>query len=101
MITAICLMNMYYTEWIYKWVSYVQSGLYTNGLWPISMFETMLEKLSIFHFWGCPTYVMKKKFQKLGVKFSNWDPESLIGMSKGFTNMELTQVGLVMKLLNS
>ena len=57
------------------------------------------ENLSNCHFWGCPTCVLEPKFQKPGVNITKWAPRSRRGVDMGFSKINSTQVGLVLKLL--
>ena len=92
-------MAMYYAVWVYNQIPYMQSGLSAIEIWSRSRFEPVSETLSNCHVWGCPTYVLAPKLQKLGVKIPKWAPRSHRGVNMGFSKMHSTQVGLFLNLL--
>ena len=61
MSTDIWPMAMDYAVWVYNRTPDMQSGLSAIEIWSRSRFEPVLETLSNFHVWGCPTYVLEPK----------------------------------------
>ena len=74
--TYIWPMEMDYAVWVYNRTPDMKYGLSAIEIWSRSRFEPVAETLSNFHVWGCPTYVLKPKLQKPGVKIPKWDTRS-------------------------
>ena len=97
--TDIWPIAMDYAVWVYNRTPYMQSGLSAIEIWSRSRFEPVSETLSNCHVWGCPTYVLEPNLQKPWVKIPKLAPRSRRGVNMGFSNMNSTQVGLVLNLL--
>ena len=96
--TDIWPMAMDYDVLVYNRTPDMQSGLSAIEIWSRSRFEPVLETLINCHIWGCPTYFLEPKLQKLGVNITKWYPMSRRGVNMGFSNTHSTQVGLVLNI---
>ena len=77
----------------------MQFGVSTIEIWSRLRFEPVLETLSNYNVWGCPTYILEPKLHKPGVNIPKWAPRSKKGFNMSFRKMHSTQVGLVLNLL--
>ena len=86
-------MEINYYVWYYNQIPDMQSGLPTIEIWSRLRFEPVSETINNCHVWGCPTYVLKPKLQKPGVKIPKWSSRIQRGVNMGFSKMHSTQVG--------
>ena len=90
---------MDYSVCVCNQICVIQSGLSPIEICPRSRLEPLPETISNFHVWGCPKYVLEQKFQKPRENIPKWYPRIQIGVNMGFSKMNLTQFGLVLKCL--
>ena len=98
--TDIWKMTMVYDVRVYNWIPDMQSGLSSSEILSRSKLKKFSETFSNCHIWGFPTYVLQLKSKKPRVRIHYWIPRSQRGVNIGFRNMHLTQVGLVLNLLD-
>ena len=60
----------------------------------------MSQTLRHFHVWGYPPYVLGPKLQNPVLNIPKWYSRSQIGVNMVLSNINPTQVGLVLKFLN-
>ena len=88
-------MAMDHAVWLYNRIPRQENGIAPIEIWSRTTIHPYDLIFSNCHTWGCPTFVLKPKLQKSGVKIPNWQPRSRKGLNMGFSKMHSSLVSLI------
>ena len=89
-------MAMDHAVWLYNRITRQENGIAPIEIWSRTTIHPYDLIFSNCHTWGCPTFVLKPKLQKSGVKIPKWQPRSWKGLNMGFSKMHSSLVSSIL-----